>query len=417
MILKPEEQQDLGPEGDAVSRRRFLQLASAAAMSGVLSSCHSEDQNTSFITVPPGQTVARFPEKTELIMLTDRPPQLETPLHYFRENLTPNEAFFVRWHYEGIPTYVDLRTFRLNVGGHVDKPLILTVEDLKHKFDATSVVAVNQCSGNSRSLFQPRVPGGQWNNGAMGNARWTGVRLKDLLQRAGVKAGAVDVSFGGLDEAPLYNMNKFVKALGIDHALSEEVLVAYSMNDKPLPMLNGFPLRLVVPGWYATYWVKSLASIKVLPEKFHGFWMDKAYLIPKNADATETPEHLATDTVPINKMNLRSLIVSPDLRDVVQAGVVCEIHGIAFDSGFGISKVEVSTDGGKSWRTANLDADELGKYSFRRFRLNWTPQNSGAYQMMSRAYNNDGKFQRTYDQWNKSGYMRNVIEQREVTVI
>ncbi len=196
----------------------------------------------------------------------------------------------------------------------------------------------------------------------MGNARWTGVRLKDLLQRAGVKAGAVDVSVAGLDEAPLYNMNKFVKALSIDHALSDEVLVAYSMNDKPLPMLNGFPLRLVVPGWYATYWVKSLASIQVLPEKFHGFWMDKAYLIPKNADATETPENLATDTVPINKMNLRSLIVAPDLRDVVKAGSAVEIQGIAFDSGVGINKVEVSTDGGKNWQTATLDADVLGKY-------------------------------------------------------
>lgn len=417
MILKPEEPQDPRPEGDAVSRRRFLQLASAAAMSGVLSSCHSEDTNSSFITVPPGQTVARFPEKVELIMLTDRPPQLETPLHYFREDLTPNEAFFVRWHYEGIPTYVDLARFRLNVGGHVDKPFELTLNDLKREFDATSIVAVNQCSGNSRSLFQPRVPGGQWKNGAMGNARWTGVRLKDLLKSAGVKAGAVDVSFGGLDEAPLFDMHKFVKALNIDHALSDEVLVAYSMNDKPLPLLNGFPLRLVVPGWYATYWVKSLTSIKVLPEKFHGFWMDKAYLIPKNADAVETPEHLATDTVPINKMNVRSLIVSPDLRDLVKVGAAAEIQGIAFDSGSGISKVEVSTDGGKNWQAANLDSDALGKYSFRRFRLPWTPQNSGAHQLMSRAYTNDGKFQREFDQWNKSGYMRNVIEQREVTVI
>ena len=131
----------------------------------------------------------------------------------------------------------------------------------------------------------------------------------------------------------------------------------------------------------------------------------------------ETPEHLATDTVPINKMNLRSLIVSPDLLEVVQTGVACEIHGIAFDSGFGISKVEISTDGGKSWKTANLDDDVLGKYSFRRFRMNWTPPNSGAYSLMSRAYNNDGKFQRAYHQWNKSGYMRNVIEQREITVI
>lgn len=400
-----------------VSRRRFLQLASAATLSGALSSCHSQDQKQGWITLPPGQTVARFPEKTELILLTDRPPQLETPLHYFREDLTPNDAFFVRWHYEGIPTYIDLPKFKLQVGGHVNKPLQLSFDDLKKQFEPTTVVAVNQCSGNSRSFFEPRVPGGQWRNGALGNARWTGVKLKDLLQAAGIKPGAVDVSFAGLDEAPLFNMHKFVKALTVDHAISDEVLVAYEMNDAPLPMLNGFPLRLVVPGWYATYWVKSLAAIQVLPQKFQGFWMDKAYRIPKNEDAVETPENLAKDTVPINKMNVRSLIISPDVQDVVQAGKTFEIQGIAFDSGSGINKVEISTDGGKTWQAATLDSDKLGNYSFRRFRMNWTPSSTGSYKLMSRAYSNEGKFQRSFDQWNKSGYMRNVIEEWGVTVV
>jgi sulfite dehydrogenase len=408
------------PENSAnhfVSRRRFLQLVSAATLSGALSSCNSQDQKQGWITLPPGQTVARFPEKTELILLTDRPPQLETPLHYFREDLTANNAFFVRWHYEGIPTYIDLTKFKLQVDGHVGKPLLLSFDELKTQFEPTTVVAVNQCSGNSRSYFEPRVPGGQWRNGAVGNARWTGVKLKDLLQAAGIKPGAVDVSFGGLDEAPLFNMHKFVKALTVDHAMSDEVLVAYEMNDAPLPMLNGFPLRLVVPGWYATYWVKSLAAIQVLSQKFQGFWMDKAYRIPKNEDAVETPENLAKDTVPINKMNVRSLIVAPDVQDVVQAGKTFEIQGIAFDSGSGINKVEISTDGGKSWQAATLDSDKLGNFSFRRFRMNWTPSSTGSYKLMSRAYSNDGKFQRSFDQWNKSGYMRNVIEEWGVDVV
>lgn len=417
MTFNPEEMQDESGSDSLVSRRRFLQLASAATLSGVLSSCHSQDQSESFLTVPPGQTIARFPEKTELILLTDRPPQLETPLYYFKHDLTPNEAFFVRWHYEGIPTYIDLRKFELQVGGHVNKPLHLTLEQLKKQFEPSSIVAVNQCSGNSRSLFEPRVPGGQWRNGAMGNARWTGVKLKDLLQAAGIKSGAVEVSFAGLDEAPLSNMHKFVKALSIDHAMSDEVLVAYEMNEKPLPMLNGFPLRLVVPGWYATYWVKSLSSIQILPEKFQGFWMDKAYRIPKNEDAVETPENLAKDTVPINKMNVRSIIVSPGIQDVVSAGKPFQIEGIAFDSGSGIHKVEVSADLGKSWQQAKLDDDHLGNFSFRRFRMPWTPPQSGTYHLMSRAYSNDGKFQRSFDQWNKSGYMRNVIESWEVKVV
>lgn len=398
-----------------VSRRHFFRLVSAAAVAGVTAACHHEAK-TGLFTVPPGQTVARFPEKTELLMLTDRPPQLETPLYFFRQDITPNEAFFVRWHYEGIPTVVDLRSFKLNVGGHVQKPLSLSIDDLKKQFEPISIVAVNQCSGNSRSYFRPRVPGGQWGHGAVGNARWTGVRLRDVLQRAGIKSGAVDISLSGLDEAPLYNMPKFCKALSAEHALSDEVLIAYEMNGGSLPMVNGFPLRLVVPGWYATYWVKALNSITVLPEKFKGFWMDKAYRIPKNPDAVETPENLATDTIPINQMGLRSIIVRPDLMDVVKAGAKHEIEGIAFDSGTGITKVEVSTDGGKQWREARLDDSALGKYSFRRWRLPWTPNSAGRYQIMSRASNQSGS-QRSYDQWNKSGYMRNVIELIEVPVV
>jgi DMSO/TMAO reductase YedYZ molybdopterin-dependent catalytic subunit len=214
--------------------------------------------------------LVRFPEKTDLILLTDRPPQLETPPHYFLQDITPNDAFFVRWHLEGIPTSVDLAAFRLQVGGHVEKPLVLSVADLRSQFEPVSLVAVNQCSGNSRSFFEPRVPGGQWRNGAMGNARWTGARLRDLLDRAGVRPGAVDVSFSGLDRAALAATPGFVKSLGIDHARDGEILVAYEMNGADLPMLNGFPVRLVVPGWYATYWVKALSNITVLPAKFQG---------------------------------------------------------------------------------------------------------------------------------------------------
>src|SRR5438876_4823089 len=255
--------------------------------------------------------MVRFPEKRELILLTGRPPQLETPLHYFRQDLTPNEAFYVRWHLEGIPTSVDPGVFRLQIGGHVQKLASLSMNDLRTQFEPFSLIAVNQCSGNSRSFFEPRVPGGQWRNGAMGNARWTGVRLRDLLDRSGVKAGAVEVSFEGLDRAPLVATPRFAKALRVDHARDGEVLVAYEMNGAELPMLNGYPLRLVVPGWYATYWVKALREITVLSEKFHGFWMDKAYRIPNTPNANEDPEHLATETVPINRLSLRSLFVRP----------------------------------------------------------------------------------------------------------
>ena len=156
-----------------MNRRGFLQLMGATGAVALTGSCN----RTSLVmgTLPGPTDFARFPEKTEMILLTDRPPQLETPIHYFRQDLTPNEAFFVRWHLEGIPTSVDLRRFRLNVSGHVRQPLQLSMDDLRSRFDPISVVAVNQCSGNSRSFFEPRVPGGQWKHGAVGNAKWTGV--------------------------------------------------------------------------------------------------------------------------------------------------------------------------------------------------------------------------------------------------
>src|SRR5882724_7393649 len=293
------------PLSRGLNRRIFLQLVSTAG-AGVLLSPRLLRGGL------PQEELVAFPEKTDLILRTDRPPQLETPLHYFRQDLTPNEAFYVRWHLEGIPTSVDPGVFRLQIGGHVEKTTSLSMNDLRTQFEPFSLIAVNQCSGNSRSFFEPRVPGGQWRNGTMGNARWTGVRLRDILDRAGVKPGAVEVAFEGLDRAPLVSTPRFAKALGIDHARDGEALVAYEMNGAELPMLNGFPLRLVVPGWYATYWVKALREITVLPEKFHGFWMDKAYRVPNNPNCQESPTELAKETVPISTMTVRSLIVQPE---------------------------------------------------------------------------------------------------------
>jgi DMSO/TMAO reductase YedYZ molybdopterin-dependent catalytic subunit len=264
--------------------------------------------------------MVRFPEKRELILQTDRPPQLETPLHYFRQDLTPNEAFFVRWHLAGIPTSVDTGSFRLQVDGHVRRSLVLSLEDLRRRFEPVSIVAVAQCSGNSRSLFAPRVPGAQWKHGAMGNALWTGVRLRDLLDAAGIRAAAIDVSFDGLDEPPLASIPDMVKSLAVDRAREPDVIVAWEMNGQPLPVLNGFPLRLVVPGWYATYWIKALCRVTVLTRAFDGYWMAKAYRIPNNSGGAETPEHLAAETVPINRFTVRSLFVRPEPGERIAMG-------------------------------------------------------------------------------------------------
>jgi len=406
---------------DRIRRRDLLRLTAAAGAALALPNIARLSLAQSQLAAdagaspqPPSGDLVRFPEKTDLILLTDRPPQLETPLSYFREDLTPNEAFFVRWHLANIPTKVSPDTFELSVAGHVANELSLSLDDMRKQFEPVSVVAVNQCSGNSRSLFSPRVPGGQWANGAMGNARWTGVRLGDLFKKAAVKAGAVDVSFAGLDRPPQPSVPAFVKALAFDHASNGEVIVAYEMNGKPLPMLNGYPLRLVVPGWFATYWVKALSEITVLKEKFHGFWMDKAYRIPNNPEIAETPDSLAKETVPINKMPVRSLFVSPATGTTVKAGAAVEVEGLAFDSGSGIAKVEVSVDG-KTWADARLDP-EIGKYSWRRWRYKWTPATPGVVTLMARATNVAGQTQRPEQNWNRSGYARNLIESVGVTI-
>ncbi len=400
-----------------LNRREFLRASLAATAAAGVMGLRSPQTGHARLAAPnsgPVPLTRGFPEKTDLILLTDRPPQLETPLKYFCEDLTPNDAFFVRWHNEGIPTSVDLRTFRLSVGGHVERPLDLSVDALKKDFEPMSFVAVAQCSGNSRSFFEPRVPGGQWRNGAMGNAKWTGVRLRDLLDKAGVKAGAVDVSFAGLDEPPYPGPAKFEKSVTVDRARDGEVMVAYAMNDAPLPMLNGFPLRLVVPGWFATYWVKSLSRINVLPTKFEGFWMAKAYRIPKNETGNESPQSLATETVPINEHTVRSLFVVPETRANVKVRQPIEFEGLAFDGGHGIRSVEVSADSGGTWTAATLEKD-LGRYSWRRWRHRWTPEKPGEFRVTCRTTNNAGQGQ-VDALWNRSGYQRNVIEHVDVTV-
>lgn len=398
-----------------VSRRNLFRVA-AQLGSGLLATVNGIGsdllpRNTS----SDNRRMARFPEKREMVLLTDRAPQLETPMHYFRQNLTPNDAFFVRWHLAGIPTRVDTNIFRLQVDGHVQRPLSLSLDDLRQRFEPVSVIAIAQCSGNSRSLFTPRVPGGQWRHGAMGNALWTGVRLRDLLNAAGIRMGAVDVSFDGLDEPPLASIPDLVKSLTVDDARQPEVMVAYEMNGAPLPMLNGFPIRLVVPGWYATYWVKALCRITVLDRAFDGYWMAKAYRIPNNPAGDESPDHLATNTIPINRFTVRSIFVRPEPEEQIAIGRSYEIEGVAFDYGAGIRRVEVSMDNGAHWFDARLDS-EIGKYSFRRWRYQWKPQARGEHRLVVRATNNDGVGQPVHH-WNRSGFMRQVIEDVMVGVV
>ena len=397
------------------TRRRFLGTAGAATLAPLTALA----DNTIKLPLPGGPDeraiTTAFPQKGALILQRTRPPLLETPMEVFdRSVFTPNDQFYVRWHWAGIPNEIDVKSFRLTVHGHVNRTVSLSLDEVL-PLPQMELAAINQCSGNSRGYFEPRVSGAQWSHGAMGNARWTGVSLKTVLDRAGVKAGAVQVRFSGMDEAVLPEAPKLMKSLAIDHARNSEVMLAYAMNGEQLPLLNGFPLRLIVPGWYSTYWVKMLNYIEVLDQPDTNYWMKTAYTIPDTPHASVRPGETGFKTVPINRMVPRSFITNVKEGDKLKAGAAMLARGIAFGGDTGVARVDFSSNGGKSWQQAQLGKDE-GKYSFRQWQFSFTPA-TGAQVLMVRCTSSSGEAQPDTPNWNPSGFMRNVIEQMPVVAV
>jgi DMSO/TMAO reductase YedYZ molybdopterin-dependent catalytic subunit len=402
----------------ALSRRNLLRQACIAGLASLAGPAWA--QTTVRLPLPGGpderDLTTAFPQKATMILQRTRPPMLETPFGVYDKSVfTPNDEFFVRWHWAVIPTSIDVDKFRINVRGAVNKPLSLTLKDIL-AMPRVEYAAVNQCSGNSRGFFQPRVAGGEWGNGAMGNARWTGVSLKAVLDRAGVKAGAVQVRLSGLDDPVVADGPKFMKSLSVDHARDGEVMIAYGMNGQPLPLLNGFPVRAVVPGWYATYWMKMLNDIEVLDSPDTNFWMKSAYTIPDTPHANMKPGETGVPMVPINKLNPRSFITNIKAGATVLAGKPMAVRGIAFGGAAGVKRVDFSSDGGKTWEGAHLGRDE-GRYSFREWQARFTPAAKSDYTLMARCTNTDGDAQPSEPNWNPAGFMRNVIESTPVSAV
>jgi len=410
-------------ENSNPSRRRVLRdaltLAVAASPLASLAKAATEttDTNPDEVTFAAGpRPLVQYPQKRPLTLVTTRPPHLETPFPVFNEGpITPNDAFFVRYHLANFPLSIDPDSYRLTIKGSVDTPLSLSLAELKALAEPVEVVAVNQCSGNSRGYFSPRVFGAQLGNGSMGNARWVGVPLKSVLEKAGVKAGAAQVTFRGLDKPVLPSTPEFIKALDISHAMDGEPMIAWSMNGTDLPFLNGYPIRLVVPGYFGTYWVKHLSEIEVVDTTFDGFFMAKGYRVPDNDCFCVAPGTAAAKTLPISRLPVRSFITSVQHGDVLPLGKNVQLKGIAFDGGAGINKVEVSSDGGQRWREARLGQD-LGRFSFREWTLAITFSSKGATQLMVRASNSAGETQPLQADWNPGGYRRHVVETYHLTV-
>jgi DMSO/TMAO reductase YedYZ molybdopterin-dependent catalytic subunit len=286
--------------------------------------------------------LASLPGKQPLIKKTYRPPNFETPVAYFDGPYTPNDRFFVRYHLSAIPE-VSLSQWELRIGGDaVGAPLEFTMAELRRNFEMVELPALCMCAGNRRGLFLPHVPGIQWGHGAMGNALWKGIRLRDVLNKANLKKEALEVTLDGADTGVLEKTPDFVKSLPLSKALDEHTLIAFEMNGESLPHWNGFPARLVVPGWAATYWVKHLTSINVVTKPFDGFWMKTAYRIPKGKFAVSDlfpslfPSQETDANTPITELLVNSLITHPADGQQFNGIHPIEAKGVAWDGGHGI---------------------------------------------------------------------------------
>src|SRR3569833_1898171 len=335
-------------------------------------------------------------------------------------------------HFQRRPDHAErcfLRALSLERHSHIDRSAILSDQGRRQRQHAARTVACrSQADGRHgrRDRRQPmlrqqprivhaarqRRPAGERRHGQCALGRRA---AEEGVGKAGVKAGSVQVAFNGMDKPPVGNGPDFVKALNIDHALDGEVMLACQMNGTDLPVLNGYPVRLIVPGYYGTYWVKHVEDIQVTDKVFDGFWMSTAYRIPDNACACIEPGTAPTKTTPINRFDVRSFITSVSNGTHVPAGRETVVRGIAFDGGYGITEVAFSADGGKSWVAAQLGKD-LGRYSFREWTVPFRPQAKGAYDLKVKATNRIGQSQPLTALWNPMGYMRNVVETTRVVV-
>ena len=407
------------------SRRDFLKatggLVLASGGSWMASQARGADPVLGPAELPEGMLsssiLEALPGKVPLIKKTWRPPNYETPVSYFNEVFTPNNAFYVRWHLANIPE-VAAATWRLKIGGDaVATPLELSLDNLKNNYEQVEIAAVNQCSGNRRGMFVPHVPGVEWGLGAMGNAKWKGARLKDVLAKAGLKKEAVENVFDGADSGTFPGMPDFVKSIPVWKAMDENTLIAWQMNGEPLPHWNGFPARIVVPGWTGTYWLKQVTSIDATTKPFEGFWVKGAYRIPRGRfpliDRFITQE--ADANTPITEMVVNSVITNIVNGQQVTVGRPFEIKGVAWDGGYGIARVEVSTDGGQWWRAATLGQD-YGRFSFRQWTFVANPTERGTMTVMAKATNRAGSTQTFELIPNPAGYHHNVVQRVTLSV-
>ena len=384
-----------------ISRRVFLHDATRAAALGSLGGLAPLIRLT--------QRPALSDEPAGLIVRSRTPADLETPVGWLDSWITRNEAFFVRSHLPA-PT-VDRATWTLAVGGSVERPKTIRYEDLK-TFPRVTLTATLECAGNGRAFFEPPVAGVQWQRGAVGNARWTGLRLADVLRNARIRTTGQYVLLNGADR-PVGTVPDFLRTLPRAKALHPDTLLAFEMNGAPLPAAHGLPLRAIVPGWEGAYWVKWLTSIDVLDAQHDGFFVQTAYRYPTRpvAPGAAVP---ANEMEPLTGLTVKSIITSPGDGATLAASRL-HVTGFAWAGEADIARVDVSKDGGRSWNRATLGRDRA-RYAWRAFEHEWRGLASGTYTVMARAVDSRGRTQNDVPQWNPSGYLWNAPDRVTVSV-
>ncbi|MZQ80981.1 molybdopterin-dependent oxidoreductase [Paenibacillus sp. 5J-6] len=333
---------------------------------------------------------------------------LEFPMISSLQTITPNQLFYVRNHFEYPP--IDINTWNLSIEDSVDRSIKFTYSDLIN-MNKVTLSATLECAGNKRSLFERKAQGNQFMLGAISNAIWGGVRLKDVLEQAGVSLSGTEIVFEGLDYGQRNDMEEhvfFERSLPVAKAFHPDTILAYEMNGEPLSIKHGFPIRLIVPGWYAVASVKWLHRIRVVEQPFKGPFQSIDYVILKK---TNDYKH----ALPLSPVLVNSTIASPTEEQEMAAGTNV-IEGYAWAGEHSVTKVEISTDGGNLWSEANL-LDPDVPYSWRRWSFSWNPQNSGPYTIMSKATNDHGDVQPLKAEWNVKGYQNNSIHAVNVHVI
>jgi sulfite oxidase len=385
------------------SRRIFLKQISSTALLATAT-------RPLFIWALPQDQSVPVPGEEGMVLRSFRFIDLESPVAYFNNWLTPVPHFFVRNHmFE--PSELDPSAWQLAIGGEVEKPLTLNLTELS-KLEAHSVVNTLECAGNGRSQYRPQVPGIQWGKGAVGTARFSGPRLRDVLDRAGVKTTGKHVMFRGLDEVP-GKVPPFIRSIPIEKALDADTLIATHMNGSPLTKHHGFPARALVPGWVGSASCKWLTEIKLLENEFAGNFMNPGYRMPnqpvKPGEAVK-PE----DTHPLTALTVKSVIAGPTDGSTVKPGRMV-IHGAAWAGEADITKVEISTDAGTTWSAAKLGHDQ-SHFAWRLWSYHWRAEKTGDYTIMSRATDSLGRIQPLAAAWSPSGYLNNTVDQVNIHV-